>query len=669
MSSDQFTPADDERKSLDESETVNSPIRYSGSHLSGSQRMNRNSRKHSHGSNNRRGARGSSTTTTHLELLADLKNRERNFSDMRTEFGSFKSRASFNPNSSLRMETESASKLSSHMRKRRERAKLADFFIGDKVGEGTYARVHVVKSKQNGVLYAMKIMDTAFIKKNNKVKAVKLEMETMGKLSCFNIVKLIWAFKEGSALYMVLEFCEGGDLAKVIAHYNKENEETKRCLPIDAVTFYVAETINGLQYLHENGYIHRDIKPENLLLSKRGNVKIADFGTVKNEKLPEPETAEFIGSPNYVSPEVINEKLNSVGADLWAVGVLIYHLIVGQPPFHGETNFWIMENISKHTDESFINLPLAENTETLTPDELIAQDLLNKLLKVDPCQRLGAANNRSPMKADFDSENNQPQLLREHGFFSDINWYELNSITPPKNPVSLKVEEPQHDGSDNSWLFMGDATDLDLMSTFSKQVRKPGKKSKVKQQKHLSRAAYGKLSSTLKSMDIATNASQEIPSLKVRAKKQLRTKSNRRKKLSNFLSNRPSFAKLKALKRTRKSSKDSSFVVFDETQLFKFLDDTEEIVLSAQLKKRNALFFKSRLLMLTTRPRFLFFDMAQPDKVKGEINITAETDLVIDENDLDFEIKTESVVYKFRDEAEGALRWRAAFIREQNKLV
>lgn len=747
MASEHSNISDSERKSQDEAEASSRGVRLSHSSSTIPVRRSRNTaRKKSGGSNYRQGNRGSSTTGTHLELLADLKSRDRYTSGISgnvTEFGSFQSKTSFNPKSSrsLRLDSE-VSKPSSLSNKKPSKKKrtVADFMIGEKIGEGSYARVQVVKLKETGAFYAMKVMDIKHIMKTGMKHAVKREMQVLGGLQCSNIIKLFWAFHEKSFLYMVLELCQGGDLSKLIKHYSSDSN---RCIPMADIKFYVAETIVGLQFLHHKGLIHRDIKPENLLISNEGHIKVCDFGTVKDESKSKDKEVEkqFVGSANYVSPEVIDEKYTSVGADIWAVGVLLYHLLIGKPPFIAPTEFLIFENIGnfcKNSEE--IQIPLQksslssssksvkdeessgeEEKKKLSGDELMLQDLISRLLRPDPAKRLGCCNNYTPKHPKFDRQSeNKACKLREHSFFDDISWSTLSLTKAPFNPVYFKVKEPEFDGNDTLWQKVGDPTDLDVLSTFSKQLRKAKPRTNSSTPggtRRERRDTRNNFSSTLRSIEIqpvsqqfslqsssSVHLSPMKKSDKIKTKKYRLAKS-KSKKLSKFLSKKPTMKlkkkinldrpslslgsgrKNKGKSKLRRKSKESivsNHNFIDDEKVYKHLEPTEEIILSSLIKKKNNLFTSKRYLVLTNKPRFIYFEINKEDneiiitKIKGEIIINLDTIFEINEENNTFIINNTKINYYFicyntttnnnNENKIKATKWKLAFLKQQQSL-
>lgn len=147
-------------------------------------------------------------------------------------------------------------------------------------------------------------------------------------------MKLFFTFQDESSLYFLLEYAPNGDFLSVMKKYGSLSEDCTR--------YYSAQIIDGIKYLHSKGIIHRDIKPENILLDKDMKVKITDFGTAKilepkNEDEDNPEfnlltrSKSFVGTAEYVSPELLNDSYVDARCDIWAFGCMVFQMIAGKP--------------------------------------------------------------------------------------------------------------------------------------------------------------------------------------------------------------------------------------------------------------------------------------------------------------------------------------------------
>ncbi|EAY07250.1 AGC family protein kinase [Trichomonas vaginalis G3] len=280
--------------------------------------------------------------------------------------------------------------------KKRQKRKN-DFNIGRVLGRGAFGEVLKVQDIETGKYYAMKVLSKSRIAREKKLSYVLLERDAMTTLKHPNIIRLYLTFQDPSNLYYVVELAENGDLQHVLNQYKSID------LPI--AKQLLGQTLLALAHMHQHRIIHRDIKPENILLDHYNRVKITDFGTVKIYKENEPfysQRGSFVGSPEYVSPETLNETTISAATDLWAFGCLIFQFITGYSPFHTGSNYDTFQKI--------------ESGNYVIPDYVPedAKDIIQKLLKVKPEERLGYG----------DCDTNY-QTIRSHPFFEGLNWDDL----------------------------------------------------------------------------------------------------------------------------------------------------------------------------------------------------------------------------------------------------
>eukprot|EP00742_Colponemidia_sp_Colp-10_P002986 GILJ01003186.1.p1 GENE.GILJ01003186.1~~GILJ01003186.1.p1 ORF type:complete len:502 (+),score=48.27 GILJ01003186.1:46-1506(+) len=298
----------------------------------------------------------------------------------------------------------------------------SDFEFISLLGEGSYARVMHARRIDTGEEFAVKIIEKKHIQKENKVHQVMMEKQVLSKLNHPNIIKLYYTFQDRHCLYFVLELMPGGELFEQIRRLG-------RC-PLDLARFYAAEVVNILEHLHKQGIAHRDLKPENLLLSAEGHLKLADFGTAKilgddtiarkpsvtgDDDIVEERYRRFntfVGTAEYVSPEVLSDQDSGTAADLWALGCILYQLIAGRPPFKAESEYLTFQKI------------LARNFVFTTSFDAHACDLIDKLLQLDPNQRLGAG----------EDPDHGFGALKRHPFFEGLDFDHLHQLTPPSYP-------------------------------------------------------------------------------------------------------------------------------------------------------------------------------------------------------------------------------------------
>ena len=144
------------------------------------------------------------------------------------------------------------------------------------------------------------------------------------------IVKLYRTYRDSRYLYMLMEPCLGGELWTILRNRTRFQDAEAR--------FYTACVIKALEYLHDKGILYRDLKPENLLLDATGYVKLTDFGFSKQLVCPDEKSWTFCGTPEYVAPEIITNHAHDFRADIWSVGILMYELLTGAPPFTKKNN-------------------------------------------------------------------------------------------------------------------------------------------------------------------------------------------------------------------------------------------------------------------------------------------------------------------------------------------
>jgi len=278
-----------------------------------------------------------------------------------------------------------------------------DFDFLKVIGRGSFGKVMLVRKKQQKEIYAMKILRKDMIVKENMVGHTKAEKDILQQIRHPFIVGLKYAFQTKEKLYLVLDFLAGGEL------FFHLKEDTK--FPIDRARFYAAEIVSAIGHLHEHDIIYRDLKPENVVLDKGGHVVLTDFGLAKTCISNATPTYTFCGTPEYLAPEILKGQGHAKAVDWWSLGVLLYEMIVGLPPFYSE-------NINEMY-ELILKAPL--KFPSFVPAD--AQQLLRGLLEREEFKRLGAG----PKDA---------QEIKTHPFFKSIDWDKLEGrdLTPPFIP-------------------------------------------------------------------------------------------------------------------------------------------------------------------------------------------------------------------------------------------
>lgn len=213
---------------------------------------------------------------------------------------------------------------------------LDSFEVTDLLGSGAFGKVYKGKLKSDSKLYAIKILNKDFLIKNNQLRYAINECNILRKINHPYIVKLYYSFMDEKNLYMVLDFCSGGDLSYHISKMLFEEDE---------ILFFISELILALNHLHSLGIIHRDLKPENILINSDGHIKLTDFGLVKDNIKNTNKAMSMVGTGPYLSPEMIKEEGVNKACDLYALGIIIYEMITGRPPFISDNKFSLFENI------------------------------------------------------------------------------------------------------------------------------------------------------------------------------------------------------------------------------------------------------------------------------------------------------------------------------------
>ncbi|XP_017869164.1 PREDICTED: ribosomal protein S6 kinase 2 beta [Drosophila arizonae] len=286
-----------------------------------------------------------------------------------------------------------------------DKADPSQFELLRVLGEGSFGKVFLVRKilgKDAGTLYAMKVLKKATLKIKDRVRSTN-ERKILADVGHAFIVRLHYAFQTPGKLYLILDFLRGGDL---FTRLSKEVMFTE-----EDVKFYLAELALALNHLHTLGIIYRDLKPENILLDEHGHIALTDFGLSK-QPLDGSKTYSFCGTVEYMAPEIVNRKGHDFAADWWSFGVLMYEMLTGNLPFHGQTRQETMNQILR----SKLGMP-----ENLSPE---AQSLLRALFKRNPLNRLGAG-----AQGILD--------IKAHGFFSTIDWVRLERklVRPPFIPA------------------------------------------------------------------------------------------------------------------------------------------------------------------------------------------------------------------------------------------
>ncbi|CAN6480547.1 unnamed protein product [Victoria cruziana] len=251
---------------------------------------------------------------------------------------------------------------------------IGEYILGPKIGSGSFAVVWRGWHVRSGDVVAIKEIDRRQLSAKLNESLLK-EITILGEINHPNIVRLHDVIETGEKIYLVLEYCTGGDLAAYIHHLGRVSEFDAR--------HFMRHLASGLQVLRKHNLIHRDLKPQNLLLSMESNnflLKIGDFGFARYLK-PQGLADTLCGSPLYMAPEIIQSQKYDAKADLWSVGAILFQLVTGSPPFHGNNQFQLFQNILMCKELQFPK----ELLQRLNPD---CVDLCRCLLRRNPVERL-----------------------------------------------------------------------------------------------------------------------------------------------------------------------------------------------------------------------------------------------------------------------------------------
>jgi len=342
-------------------------------------------------------------------------------------------------------------KLQAESRLQRKKLSIADFQKISVIGRGAFGEVRVCRKKDDGLVFAMKIMKKEEMLKKNQVAHIRAERDVLALSDCPWVVKLHYSFQDEKSLYLVMEYLPGGDLMTVLMKRDILTEEETK--------FYIAETALAIASVHQLNYVHRDLKPDNILLDREGHVKLSDFGLCKAfDGPPVPYLEQYqtatkemaaaakaalkaeaakeasgvkhidnkrnfkergrklaystVGTPDYIAPEVFAQTGYGQECDWWSLGVIMYECLVGYPPFYAEDPMATCRKIVNYKK----TLQFPEEAHLSKQ----AEDLIRRLI-CDSGHRL-----------DFNG-------IKNHDFFRGLDWTKMRELRPPIIP-QLKSE-------------------------------------------------------------------------------------------------------------------------------------------------------------------------------------------------------------------------------------
>ncbi|KAI0464415.1 hypothetical protein LJB42_002030 [Komagataella kurtzmanii] len=301
------------------------------------------------------------------------------------------------------------------------------------LGRGDVGKVYLVREHATHKLYAMKVLKKKEMIRRNKINRALAEQEILATSNHPFIVTLYHSFQSEEYLYLCTEYCMGGEFFRAL------KTRKMKCISEDDARFYAAEVTAALEYLHLMGFIYRDLKPENILLHQSGHIMLSDFDLSKqisttkdpvivgNRNTPTLDTKacvdgfrtnSFVGTEEYIAPEVIHGNGHTSAVDWWTLGIFIYEMLVGTTPFKGNTRKKTFSNILKYEPSFPDNHPVSHQ----------CKSIIKRLLIKDENLRLGSKSGASEIKA--------------HPWFKATRWALLRNQKPPLIPVFSKSSSP-----------------------------------------------------------------------------------------------------------------------------------------------------------------------------------------------------------------------------------
>ena len=214
-----------------------------------------------------------------------------------------------------------------------EKVGLASFEPIKLLGKGSFGEVYLVKKKSNGKYFAMKVLMKKKIVGQNLTKYAYTEKNVLSYINHPFIVSLRCSFQTQERLFLVLDYCPGGDLGRTLQKEKKFTEERAR--------IYLCEILLAIEELHNREIIYRDLKPDNVVLDADGHALLTDFGLSKEGVKDDDYTQSFCGSIAYLAPEMLKRSGHGKSVDWYLLGVLLYEMLVGIPPYFNKNKYVI----------------------------------------------------------------------------------------------------------------------------------------------------------------------------------------------------------------------------------------------------------------------------------------------------------------------------------------
>jgi len=299
-----------------------------------------------------------------------------------------------------------------------------DFLFGRVIGDGSFSTVYLARDRKSLKEVAIKVCSKEQIIREKKQQAIMREKDVMNRITAsWNpeapfFVRLMASFQDSRSLYFVMTLGKRGDMFRFIKRMAAKE--------VDVTQFYAAELVQALQHLHSLKIVHRDLKPENILLDAGMHILVTDFGSAKlleevaksseknggeeeeEEKPSGGRRSSFVGTAQYVSPEVLTGQPTSPASDLWALGCILYQMVTGMCPFVSQTEYLIFQKIQA------LDYTFPEGFDSRV------KDLVCRLLVINPEERLGSLESRTGYSS-----------IKNHTFFEGVDFSSLHLSKPP----------------------------------------------------------------------------------------------------------------------------------------------------------------------------------------------------------------------------------------------
>lgn len=320
---------------------------------------------------------------------------------------------------------------------------LSEIEFGRTLGTGSFGRVQLVRHIPTGQYLALKKLRKTEVIRLKQIEHTNNERKLLAWARNHPfLVQMIGTSQDSGYLYVLMEYVSGGELFSLLRKV--------KTLPNFVAQFYAAQVILAFEHLHSQNIIYRDLKPENILITKEGNIKIVDFGFAKEVS---DQTWTLCGTPDYLAPEIVLSKGYGRAVDFYALGILIFEMLAGFPPFYNDNHMKLYDNIV--------------NNEAKFPASFdpVAKDLVVKLLEKNPAKRFGV------QAGGIDD-------LKQHIWFKDVKWDALYacSIRAPYKPkissdgdcsnFDLYPEESQDEIISAQTSTIGNYSIQDMISLF-----------------------------------------------------------------------------------------------------------------------------------------------------------------------------------------------------------